>query len=105
MIPRPPKSTLFPYTTLFRSPDGEAVDDRGRLDPEVCLVLSGRRPSRVVEQTIEQPGGERRGPRQRLMQPAPEERTDQRRQDEVRERAVVTVARVQIGRASCRERV
>src|SRR2546427_10178996 len=41
MIRRPPRSTLFPYTTLFRS-----------------------------------------------------ERTDQRRQDEVRERAVVTVARV-----------
>src|SRR2546422_7005811 len=26
MIRRPPRSTLFPYTTLFRS---EAVDDRG----------------------------------------------------------------------------
>src|SRR5260370_15017697 len=23
MIRRPPRSTLFPYTTLFRSPDGE----------------------------------------------------------------------------------
>src|SRR5207249_11537167 len=22
IIPRPPRSTLFPYTTLFRSPDG-----------------------------------------------------------------------------------
>src|SRR5947209_19812179 len=22
MIPRPPRSTLFPYTTLFRSPEG-----------------------------------------------------------------------------------
>src|SRR6266508_3460126 len=29
MIRRPPRSTLFPYTTLFRSPDGAAVaDDR-----------------------------------------------------------------------------
>src|SRR5256885_12611583 len=28
MIRRPPRSTLFPYTTLFRSGDGEvAVDD------------------------------------------------------------------------------
>src|SRR5258706_8700037 len=26
MIRRPPRSTLFPYTTLFRSPAGEAVD-------------------------------------------------------------------------------
>src|SRR5438067_2945255 len=25
MIPRPPRSTLFPYTTLFRSPDGGRV--------------------------------------------------------------------------------
>src|SRR5256885_12695694 len=25
MIRRPPRSTLFPYTTLFRSRDGEAV--------------------------------------------------------------------------------
>src|SRR5689334_24605981 len=26
MIPRPPRSTLFPYTTLFRSDDGTTVD-------------------------------------------------------------------------------
>src|SRR3712207_6919452 len=25
MIRRPPRSTLFPYTTLFRSPDGRTV--------------------------------------------------------------------------------
>src|SRR3712207_8614549 len=27
MIRRPPRSTLFPYTTLFRSRDGSAVRD------------------------------------------------------------------------------
>src|SRR3712207_8089147 len=27
MIRRPPRSTLFPYTTLFRSPDPSAVRD------------------------------------------------------------------------------
>src|SRR3712207_8018949 len=40
MIRRPPRSTLFPYTTLFRSDpagivitgDGHAVDQRGVLD-------------------------------------------------------------------------
>src|SRR3712207_7606538 len=36
MIRRPPRSTLFPYTTLFRSPgDGRCVDQRdaaGRAD-------------------------------------------------------------------------
>src|SRR5947209_16654039 len=26
MIPRPPRSTLFPYTTLFRSDDDRALD-------------------------------------------------------------------------------
>src|SRR2546425_3634998 len=29
MIRRPPRSTLFPYTTLFRSPDGSAGPARG----------------------------------------------------------------------------
>src|SRR3989442_5428353 len=27
MIRRPPRSTLFPYTTLFRSLDGQRIDD------------------------------------------------------------------------------
>src|SRR5256885_6923550 len=30
MIRRPPRSTLFPYTTLFRSPQYEAVLDKRR---------------------------------------------------------------------------
>src|SRR6202162_6528792 len=29
MIRRPPRSTLFPYTTLFRSGEAEVVEDRG----------------------------------------------------------------------------
>src|SRR5262245_62930329 len=33
MIPRPPRSTLFPYTTLFRS--GAAID---AVDPSVMLI-------------------------------------------------------------------
>src|SRR5205807_9521735 len=32
MIPRPPRSTLFPYTTLFRSNDGAAWYYRGVLE-------------------------------------------------------------------------
>src|SRR5476649_2645220 len=36
MIPRPPRSTLFPYTTLFRSP-GDVESSLGRSDGEgVC---------------------------------------------------------------------
>src|SRR3989442_7380711 len=33
MIRRPPRSTLFPYTTLFRSPGGPARQDPGRESP------------------------------------------------------------------------
>src|SRR3712207_7027493 len=33
MIRRPPRSTLFPYTTLFRSP-GDVVDDHPVADPQ-----------------------------------------------------------------------
>src|SRR2546422_7847524 len=32
MIRRPPRSTLFPYTTLFRSPRGRDPDHRRRID-------------------------------------------------------------------------
>src|SRR5947199_6394761 len=32
MIRRPPRSTLFPYTTLFRSIDGEALEFLVRFD-------------------------------------------------------------------------
>src|SRR3712207_8691527 len=32
MIRRPPRSTLFPYTTLFRSPEDEDVLDPGDRD-------------------------------------------------------------------------
>src|SRR2546429_2483221 len=41
MIRRPPRSTLFPYTTLFRSPE----DDRAspRLDPSRRHVRGGGR--------------------------------------------------------------
>src|SRR5689334_23449804 len=31
MIRRPPRSTLFPYTTLFRSRDAERQHDRNRM--------------------------------------------------------------------------
>src|SRR3712207_8253519 len=48
MIRRPPRSTLFPYTTLFRS-DEQAVDDEARLVarahghlPELAAELDGR---------------------------------------------------------------
>src|SRR3712207_7219607 len=40
MIRRPPRSTLFPYTTLFRSPARQRADDR--LGPGLGRLLGGR---------------------------------------------------------------
>src|SRR2546425_10305416 len=72
MIRRPPRSTLFPYTTLFRSVDdaGEIIPSenvraeevmrlqRGRL-PGVSKVLGGERVGRdqVCERAREQDDG------------------------------------------------
>src|SRR5690625_7995668 len=44
MIPRPPRSTLFPYTTLFRSEQKDAI--RSRLS-KVEAALQGYRESLV----------------------------------------------------------
>src|SRR3712207_8911170 len=38
MIRRPPRSTLFPYTTLFRSPSGKGV---GRTSRRVAISRTG----------------------------------------------------------------
>src|SRR2546421_12536194 len=38
MIRRPPRSTLFPYTTLFRSPDVLGVKYRGRTIADVLAM-------------------------------------------------------------------
>src|SRR3712207_9268082 len=35
MIRRPPRSTLFPYTTLFRSSDDDEVGHRARGEPDL----------------------------------------------------------------------
>src|SRR2546426_7515539 len=46
MIRRPPRSTLFPYTTLFRSPSAGAAHDRrdgGAVKPGVETALPSRR--------------------------------------------------------------
>src|SRR5260370_23638838 len=41
MIRRPPRSTLFPYTTLFRSQDGAVEVDRQALDFFVPIARQG----------------------------------------------------------------
>src|SRR2546430_11571875 len=43
MIRRPPRSTLFPYTTLFRSVHGRLVhEDRGRSHSALSALYAGR---------------------------------------------------------------
>src|SRR2546426_3749949 len=49
MIRRPPRSTLFPYTTLFRSRNGHGAsagrcEPRGHPGPNVTREPCGRRP-------------------------------------------------------------
>src|SRR5256885_12914915 len=43
MIRRPPRSTLFPYTTLFRSGPGDRLRPRGSFQPQVLreVVIHG----------------------------------------------------------------
>src|SRR5256886_9266416 len=49
MIRRPPRSTLFPYTTLFRSPEGESALSGRRLPGLKALTDSIRKDPRVRE--------------------------------------------------------
>src|SRR5258708_12219785 len=48
MIRRPPRSTLFPYTTLFRSLSASSVEWRR---PAVSISLSGMPPKATVSVT------------------------------------------------------
>src|SRR4051812_49896014 len=45
MIRRPPRSTLFPYTTLFRSSGGRCASDGGGSSPPPSAIQARRRKS------------------------------------------------------------
>src|SRR5205823_11285516 len=53
MIRRPPRSTLFPYTTLFRSPSGGRTGESGRASPAARRICPPRSNSRSEEHTSE----------------------------------------------------
>src|SRR3712207_9262298 len=63
MIRRPPRSTLFPYTTLFRSPP---LDESVGARPDGCLGDAeiggdlGERPATVLLEVLDDPLVERR---------------------------------------------
>src|SRR3712207_9392061 len=98
MIRRPPRSTLFPYTTLFRAHAAAAVGERhqdaavedpaGRAELRRMAEPAAHPLRALVEQLDPEPGGERHG----LQEVA-----------HAGERAASPTA--EIGRASCREGV
>src|SRR5271163_5124693 len=47
MIRRPPRSTLFPYTTLFRSPHGIRTGITDRVDQEIAAHREDRKSTRL----------------------------------------------------------
>src|SRR5687767_15637424 len=53
MIRRPPRSTLFPYTTLFRSPSGRKPKARSCNRPRSPRCRRGREATRSEEHTSE----------------------------------------------------
>src|SRR5260221_2632397 len=53
MIRRPPRSTLFPYTTLFRSPPSRGRTASAKTSIRKSVDLGGRRIIRSEEHTSE----------------------------------------------------
>src|SRR3989442_14069913 len=54
MIRRPPRSTLFPYTTLFRSPLlARCAEDYLRLVGTLCMAFAWARAARVSQRSEE----------------------------------------------------
>src|SRR2546427_5056871 len=73
MIRRPPRSTLFPYTTLFRSPRG--LGDHLLVGPGELIDLPGRAPA-DPDLAAQQPQ-QRAGDRALLMLRRSEEHTSE----------------------------
>src|SRR5688572_32694752 len=61
MIPRPPRSTLFPYTTLFRS--GEVRDDRDAANPVALRQELGQPEHQEPEDRVDERLRQAIGPR------------------------------------------
>src|SRR2546430_17737507 len=104
MIRRPPRSTLFPYTTLFRSHREVTVQVGLMADPtDRAPPARDRRPTGVGTDQPRQDLEERRLPR--AIRPEDGERlSGVEGERDVVERDHATPAS-KIGRASCRERV
>src|SRR3712207_9272712 len=106
MIRRPPRSTLFPYTTLFRSLDkSRATSARAALTTtggqlQNAQPVNGTRSTQTVQSP---PAGMRASREQRRAEA--EQRKAEAKSKRDRERRVHEIEMQKIGRASCRERV
>src|SRR3712207_7019236 len=58
MIRRPPRSTLFPYTTLFRSAHGDGHDDGAAVDRVAAVQAAAVRDRRRLGVDHDIPGRE-----------------------------------------------
>src|SRR5256885_10544989 len=56
MIRRPPRSTLFPYTTLFRSGQFEIDEKTGELRKDGTKVRLQEQPLQILQILLEHPG-------------------------------------------------
>src|SRR2546422_6062161 len=72
MIRRPPRSTLFPYTTLFRSHD--APGGRGEYHPTPCVVGDG---DAALDRDVFSPRAGRDGQRDKTREVRSEEHTSE----------------------------
>src|SRR5438034_5305383 len=65
MIRRPPRSTLFPYTTLFRSrAGGQEIGQQGRGGHHLLEVIHQQEQLPLTQVVLEQPGrGDRKSTR------------------------------------------
>src|SRR3712207_7161632 len=52
MIRRPPRSTLFPYTTLFRSVCGHLFERRGHREAQAADLLRRDQPAARLEKSV-----------------------------------------------------
>src|SRR2546425_8408398 len=79
MIRRPPRSTLFPYTTLFRSIQGvHEVRSQGVGQRDALRLAPGQRAGEAVERQISQPHVVDEGdPRPELREDRSEEHTSE----------------------------
>src|SRR5256885_16499110 len=108
MIRRPPRSTLFPYTTLFRSSDrrgvGDQIQRRGmkRFKSQTDHKSAGNCDGRAESRAAFDECSKAKGNQEKLQAAIRRDTSDGSLHDlEVS----CTYGNVEIGRASCRERV